>query len=89
MKTLMMTTALALALGLSSGASALTPTHSFSSPTSLESVELVKTSLTDGNDFYQGDFMAGAKTALEGLTQSDLYTGRGASEVPMVRWVTH
>lgn len=90
MKTLMISTALALALGLSSGAAALTQvSDSLVKTPALEITLQAETSLVHTIDFYQGDFMAGAKSSLFGMSQSDLYTGRGGSEVPMTRWVTH
>lgn len=89
MKTLMMTTALALALGLSSGASALTNSKVNLANAPLMEINLqTETSLFDANDFYQGDYLMGSKSSLNNLTECDLYTGRGASEVPAIRWVT-
>lgn len=90
MKTLMITTALALALGLSNGASAETiNTTSLVKSSTLEIVSQTETSLIEINDFYQGDYLAGSKAAFGGLSQGDLYTGRGASEMTNLRWVTH
>ena len=53
-----------------------------------EAVTHTKVSLVETRDFYQGDFLSSAKASLTGLSQDDMYTGRGASEVASVRWVT-
>ena len=90
MKTLMISTALALALGLSSGAAALTQeTSSLVKAPALEITLQAETSLVHAVDFYQGDYMAGANSNLKNLTESDLYTGQGGAAVTVMRWVTH
>lgn len=90
MKTLMISTALALALGLSSGAAALTQmTSSLVKAPALEVTLQAETSLDNARDFYQGDYLAGATSGLQNLSESDLYTGQGAAEVSTTRWVTH
>ena len=90
MKTLMISTALALALGLSTGATALTQNNaSLVNAPALEITLQTETSLDNAGEFYQGDFMVGARADFKGLSQNDLYTGRGAAEMGTSRWVTH
>ncbi len=89
MKPLMITTAVALALGLSTGASAdqatlntqvMTPSAEMKAP--------MEFAFAEASDFYQGDYVASSKAHLSSLEQCDLYTGKGGAEVPSVRWVT-
>ena len=90
MKTLMISTALALALGLSGGAIALPQvTSSLVKAPALEITLQAETSLEHATDFYQGDYLLGARTSLISLTESDLYTGQGGAAVTAMRWVTH
>ncbi len=89
MKTLLMTPSIALACGLSGNAIAEAPKAAMPATHSLhEAVTHTKVSLVETRDFYQGDFLSSAKASLTGLSQDDMYTGRGASEVASVRWVT-
>lgn len=90
MKTLLLTPTLAIGLGLAGNTIAEIPMVDNVDTTAL--VEIVthkKVSLTETRDFYQGDFLLPATTRLKGLTQNDLYTGRGASESSVVRYVTY
>ncbi len=90
MKTLMISTALALALGLSTGATALTQNNAtLVNAPALEITLQTETSLDNAGEFYQGDFMVGARASMQALSQSDLYTGKGAVEMTIARWVTH
>jgi len=89
MKTLLLTPSIALGLGLSGNAIAEVPMTDIAETSApIEVVTHKKASLVETSEFYQGDFLLSAKANLEGLTQADLYTGRGASEGPVTRWVT-
>lgn len=89
MKPLMITTAVALALGLSTGASADTATiNTLVKAPSAEMKSPMEFAFAETSDFYQGDYLASSKADLGNLEESDLYTGQGASEVAAVRWVT-
>jgi len=89
MKTLLLTPSIALGLGLAGNAIAETPmADSVETTSPVEIVAHKKVSLVETSDFYQGDFLSSAKASLEGLTQGDLYSGRGASEAMNVRFVT-
>lgn len=89
MKTLLLTPSIALGLGLAGTAIAEVPTLDVTKgPSPAEIVTHKKVSLVETSEFYQGDFLLSAKASLAGLNQQDLYTGRGASEAQVVRWVT-
>jgi len=93
MKILLTTTAMSFALGVANLAVA---SVSFAPTDSVHKLEVLlapnvetTTSLTaETETFYRGDFLISANSKLEGLTQSDLYSGAGAAEARTVRWVT-
>lgn len=89
MKTLMMSTALAVALGFSTNVFA----ESINAGLSIQSNSVqISPALEEGisqrNDFYQGDYLVETRAPLTSLTKEDLYTGKGASESSTNRWVT-
>jgi len=87
MKILLSTTALTLALGFSTVGIAMPYTSYDVVPPSL--AEVAPSVVLDiTSDFYQGDFLVATRASLEKLTQNDLYTGKGASEMNISRWVT-
>ena len=89
MKTLMITTAVALALGLSTAATADTATiNTLVKSPSAEMKSPMEFAFAEASDFYQGDYVASSKAHLSSLEQCDLYTGKGGAEAPSVRWVT-
>jgi len=87
MKILLSTTALALTLGIST-ISMATPyiPHDVVIPSITEAMPSIV--LDEAADFYQGDFLTGTRASLVQLTPEDMYSGRGATESSVQRWVT-
>ena len=89
MKTLLLTPSIALGLGFAGNAIAEVPNaNTMETSASVERVIHKTVSLVETGEFYQGDFLLSANESLKGLSQSDLYTGRGASKSNTHRWVT-
>lgn len=91
MRTLLATTAIAIAIGV--------PSLAFASATFVESESTYEIELTLQAEtpmflesvtevFYRGDFMSESRDKLSVLTTHDLYTGMGAAAMSTVRNVT-
>lgn len=88
MKTLLASTAMTIALAMSNVAVAsvtVTETNTVYDVQIELTTELPKTLIFTADSLYRGDFLHNSRAKLNTLTAMDMYTGKGAAMVPMVR----
>ena len=88
MKTLLATTAMTIALAITNVSVAsvsVTETNAVYDVQVKLKTELPKTLTFTADNFYRGDFLHNSREKLSTLTSSDLYTGSGGAEIPMIR----